>query len=162
MMIKSALYMTMYGVIAGSGWFFYDSLENNEQPITQLQESYSEIKANLQSSDQPTSGIYRWKNEDGGWEYGNKLPDHLKENVAQAQQDYQKELALLKTLPQEALPINSQQLEREMSAKNDDDTFIIPGIPSLKQVSKLLNDATDIQAKLDHRQEAIDRELEDQ
>ena len=152
MMIKSALYMTMYGVIAGSGWFFYDSLENNEQPITQLQESYSEIKANLQSSDQPTSGIYRWKNEDGGWEYGNKLPEHLKEN----------ELALLKTLPQEVLPINSQQLEREMNAKNDDDTFIIPGIPSLKQVSKLLDDATDIQAKLDHRQEAIDRELEDQ
>ncbi|MDH5219523.1 MAG: hypothetical protein OEX19_17585 [Gammaproteobacteria bacterium] len=161
MMIKSVLYLSMYSVIAGGGWFFYDSLGKNEQPIAQLQESYKEIKTSFQS-DKPATGIYRWKNEDGGWEYGNKLPEHLRENVTQAQQDYQKELALLKSLPEGVLPISNQRLEQEMSVKSTNDSFIIPGIPSLEQVSKLLHDATDIQAKMDNRKDKIDQALQGQ
>lgn len=161
MMIKSVLYLSMYSAIAGGGWFFYDSFGNNEQPIAQLQESYREIQTSLQS-DKPTTGIYRWKNEDGGWEYGNKLPEHLRENVAQAQQDYQKELALLKSLPKGVLPISNKQMEQEMSVKSTNDSFIIPGIPSLEQVSKLLHDATDIQTKLDDRKDKMDQVLQSQ
>lgn len=162
MMIKSVLYLGLYGAIAGTGMFFYNSLDNNEQPIAQIQESVQQLKANLDDKTKPGSGVYRWKNADGVWEYGNQLPEHLKQNIEQVQYDYQKELALLKSLPKEALPLDTKKIENEVRAESVNDNFIIPGIPSMKQVSKLIHDATDIEAKLDQRQQKIDRILEDQ
>ncbi|MDH5547376.1 MAG: hypothetical protein OEZ43_17465 [Gammaproteobacteria bacterium] len=156
-MFKTLLYLGLYGSIASIGWFIYDSMENNEKPMQEIQARINTLTNKLSEGDNKV--IYRWKGDKGQWVYGNKVPKdraHLAEEY-----DYRKELELLRSLPKEALPVQSN-IQGEEKEVPTGEGFVIPGIPSLDQVAKLLEGSTNIEQKQQERLNRIDRALQEQ
>lgn len=157
-MLKSAFFFALYGAIAGVGWYFYDSLENDGQPIAEIQQEISSLSDKFSHEENKT--IYRWKNAQGNWEYGTQMPSGAKMDKLDLGYDYQKELAQLKSLPKGTLPLDADKIGLESSEEDSGSGFIFPGIPDLKQVAKLLQSASDIRSIQENRKEELDHILE--
>lgn len=154
-MFKSAFYFALYGAIAGAGWFVYDAMENDQKPLEELRAGLTELGDKITAQ---TDGakIYRWKNAEGNWEYGTKLPEGVTLMQQDLDYDYQAELARLKNLPKDVLPVDLEKLGLEVKEKDDGSGFYIPGFPSMEKVAEILEKATDIQAMHDNRKSELD------
>lgn len=106
--------------------------------------------ANTMSSN---SGVYRWKDEHGQWQFSDTPPAHIQAEMMQVTGDLNKDIAEKYTPPekQEEASIDAPATATESS--------VLPTSLSPEKVSKLIKDANNIQQLMDDRGSQIESQL---
>jgi len=123
-MIKSYIFASLYTVVGMTGWGAYSTITTEDTSVNAIKQIAASAIASQQTATVSKS-LYRWKDHEGNWQYG-QIP------TEEVNATYEKELALLRSLPREVLP--TQSLTRE---DKDDGFFAM--LPKLSSLSNLFS-----------------------
>ena len=129
-MIKSYIFASMYTVIGMTGWGAYSTISTEDTSVAAIQQIATQAINNRDAEPLPKT-LHRWRDHNGNWQYGEvKTTDVDMTN-------YENELALLRSLPRDALP--TQALKQ--AVKDDSLLALIPSIDELFDMVNMGSDA---------------------
>ena len=132
-MFKPYLFALLYIVLGAVGWRAYVSIGNGSMSIGATKEAATTVweepgnsrqPAKAQQTEAASNAVHRWKDQHGNWQYG-EIPSNESK-----MEKYEKELALLRKLPREALPTQAITPEESDS--------LLDKLPSWSEITEKL------------------------
>ena len=123
-MIKSYVFASLYTVVGMTGWGAYSTITTEDTSVNAIKQ----IAASAMSTQQSTpisNSLYRWKDHEGNWQYGQIPTEEVNAN-------YEKELKLLRSLPREVLPTQALLTE-------DKEEGLLALLPSFSEIGNILS-----------------------
>jgi len=131
-MFKSYVFASLYTVVGMTGWGAYSTITTEDTSVNAIKQIAASA-IGTQESTPVSKSLYRWKDHEGNWQYGQIPTEEVNAN-------YEKELKLLRSLPREVLP--TQALTKENT-----DEGLLTLIPGFADLRNLISDQND--SKLD-------------
>lgn len=143
-LFKPFLIASLYTAVGLSGWSAYSFISQGDTSLDSIKSFAIETNDKLTNSfKEDNTPVYRYKDENGRWTYSDKP---LEANVANS---YDKEMQLLKSLPQEVMPTKAFTTNPKVFIGHDSS-----GEPESK-MSELMKDAQNVVKMLEDRNQFI-------
>ncbi len=144
----------------GKPWLSIEQLLPDTSSLSEISKNLSALTKGDHSkdSDQTSSttdndsGIYRWKDANGQWQYSDK-PQHEQAEQVDVSGNLNSDL-VAKLKPRESVENNENT-----STENTPSNSILPASLSPEKVSKLMEDTKNIQQLMDDRQSQLNQQI---
>lgn len=127
-------------------------LKKAETQVSQTQQQTQEHKSEQSSSNQ----VYKWRDEQGQWQFSDQAPAHTQAEMLTFNPN---ENILPATSPTSSANKNTptHNAEPTESIKKTDTSSLIPGLPTLEQAKKIMEDAKKVQGLSDQHAKELEK-----